>query len=323
MNQYHCYVDDKQGNIWKVPFIDVDWTTKQSGEAGKISFSFMRDLNFTVEVGHVIRFDIDTTPIFYGYIFDVAYDETAKGVATAYDQLIYLKNKTSHVFENQSASDITKLICAEYGLNMGAIDPTNLPISFIHQNKEAINAITDALNRTVSASNRLYTLYDDAGKINLRSLSNMTTDVVLAYESLATGYKYSQSISDDVYNKVKLIKKDEETGKKEIFVIQDAENIAKWGSLEYSETVDENLSDAEIQARTQLILKLKNRILRKLETQSLGDYKARAGAMVCVKFERENIASWFLVSEAQHKFENQAHTMKLSLFMPDLMEDKT
>lgn len=322
MNQYHCFVDDRQGNIWKVPFIDVDWTTKQSGEAGKISFSFMRDSSFVMEVGHVVRFDVDSTPIFYGYIFDVAYDETEKGTATAYDQLIYLKNKTSHVFENETASSITALICKEYDLTVGTIDNTTLPVSFIHQNKEAINAIVDALNRTVSSSNRLYTLYDDAGKINLRSLSNMTTDVVIAYESLATGYKYSRSISDDVYNNVKLIKKDEETSKQEIFIIKDAENIAKWGSLEYSETVDENLNDAEIQARAQLILKLKNRVLRKLEVQSLGNYRARAGAMVCVKFERENIASWFLVSEAQHKFENQNHTMKLSLFMPDVMEEK-
>lgn len=323
MNQYHCYVDDKQGNIWKVPFIDVDWTTKQSGEASKISFSFLRDPNIEIDTGHVVRFDVDKTPIFYGYIFDVEYDETEKGTAIAYDQLIYLKNKTSHVFENKTASDITQLICQEYGLNMGTIDDTSLPVSFIHQNKEAINAIVDALNRTVGATNRLYTLYDDAGKISLRSLSNMTTDVVIAYESLATSYKYSRSISEDVYNNVKLIKKNEEKSTKELFVIKDVENIAKWGSLEYSETVDEDLSDSEIQARAQLILKLKNRVLRKFSTQSLGNYRARAGAMVCVKFERENLASWFLISEAQHKFENQTHTMKLSLFMPDSMEDKT
>lgn len=324
MDRYTFYVDDRQGNIWQVRIIEAEWNTKQNGEAGKLSFSFIRDIDFDVLEGYVVRFDANDIPIFYGVIFDIKYDETEKGTATAYDQLIYLtKHQASYVFENQTASAILQAICKDYNLDVGVIDPTAQPLTLVHQDKKLSDIIRDALDRTTAAVRRLHTLYDDAGKVCLRELKNMMTDVVLAYGSLVTGYEYSRSISEDVYNNVRLIRKDEEKGVREVFVAKDHENIAKWGSLQYFATVDESLTDAQIQSRLQLIMKLKNRTLRKLSTQSLGDYRARAGAMVYVEFEREKIGTWFLISEAQHKFENQLHTMKLTMFMPDAMEEKT
>ena len=122
--KYACLVDTRDGDVWKVPFTRVKWTTKQNGEAGRLEFSFLRDKEMVVEPGNVVRFDMDDTSVFYGYVFDIRASDKDEIEVTAYDQLLYLRYKDTYKFREQSASDILRAICADTGLAVGTIEET-------------------------------------------------------------------------------------------------------------------------------------------------------------------------------------------------------
>ena len=46
----------------------------------------------------------------------------------------------------------------------------------------------------------------------------------------------------DTYNRIKLVRKNEKSGRTDVYIHEDTETIRKWGLLQYYAEVDENLN---------------------------------------------------------------------------------
>jgi hypothetical protein len=83
--------------------------------------------------------------------------------------------------------------------------------------------------------------------------------------------------------------------------------------------VDEASNAAQIQARAEMLLKLKNRKTKSLKLNNvLGDLRVFAGAGVVLGIKKlvvRGIAinKYFMVTSATHTFANDLHTMSLEL----------
>ena len=81
----------------------------------------------------------------------------------------------------------------------------------------------------------LHIIYDDYGKITLKNIGNMKLDILIDEET-AENYDYTSSIDGETYNKIKLVRENDEKGKREIYIAQDSENMNQWGVLQFFES---------------------------------------------------------------------------------------
>ena len=86
-----------------------------------------------------------------------------------------------------------------------------------------------------------------------------------------------------------------------------------WGVLQYFDTVDEN---ENAQAKADSLLKLYNQKTKGLKINGvLGDLRVRAGSLVIVQLDLDDtkVNNFMLVEKVTHSFENNHHSMDLTL----------
>ena len=138
---------------------------------------------------------------------------------TAYDQLRYLKNKDTKVYEDKTAAEFIRMVAADYSLNTGTIEDTAFVIeSRVEENTSLFEMIENALDLELTNTGELYVLYDDFGKLTLKHLSDMYVGEPGAYlmidEATGENFEYTSSIDDSTYNRVKLTYDNEERGRR-------------------------------------------------------------------------------------------------------------
>lgn len=148
---------------------------------------------------------------------------------TAYDQIRYLKNKDTLVYENKTADGVVALIGEKYGFNIGTLANTVWVIaSRVEDNVSLLDMISNALDQTLQNTGDLYILHDDFGKLNLSFLGDMYVPVMIDAET-GQNYDYESSIDENTYNRIKLVYDNEDAGKREVYIAQDSSNINRWG----------------------------------------------------------------------------------------------
>ena len=177
--------------------------------------------------------------------------------------------------------------------------------------------IANALDLTLTNTGEMYVLYDDFGKLTLKSLSSMYVGVPGAYlmidEETGENFDYTSSIDENTYNKIKLTYDNEDTGYREVYIAQDSSNINKWGILQYFDTLQKGENG---QAKADALLKLYNKKTRNLKiTNALGDNRVRAGSMVVINLDLGDIKlkNWMLVEKCKHTYKEGEHWMDLTL----------
>ena len=77
---------------------------------------------------------------------------------SAYDQLRYLKNKDTYVYENKTATEVVQMIAADFNLSVGAMDDTGFKIeSRSEPDKTLFDIILTALGLTTISTGQMYT----------------------------------------------------------------------------------------------------------------------------------------------------------------------
>lgn len=290
----------------------VSWETQRMGSPGKLTFSLILDGEEPKE-GAPVRFTWDGKDVFYGFLFTKERSKNGILKVTAYDQLRYLKNKDTIVYKNKTADQLVKMLCEDFGLVCGTLDSTGYIIeSRIEDNSTIFDMIYNALDLTIMSTGKMYVLYDDCGKIALRDVGKLITDIYLDAET-AQDFDYSSSIDKQTYNKIKLVRENKDTGKRDVFIAQHGENINKWGVLQHFDTIDGTTSG---KAKADALLKLYNGITRTLTVKGMfGDIKARAGAMITAKLDLGDmdLQNRMMIERATHTFKNCQHSMNLEL----------
>ena len=80
--------------------------------------------------GDHVALQIDGKDIFYGFVFTKKSSGKSDMVeVTAYDQLRYLKNKDTYVYEDKTAGDLIRMLAADFQLQTGEIEDTGFRIA--------------------------------------------------------------------------------------------------------------------------------------------------------------------------------------------------
>ncbi|MCM0744946.1 NlpC/P60 family protein [Clostridioides difficile] len=294
---------------------NITWEIERRGSPSKLEFTIVMDDILQFCEGNSVRLYYKGIGIFYGYIFQKKRDKENHIKIVAYDQLRYFKNKDTYVYSNKTASELVKMLAKDFNLKYNVIEDTKYKISRIEENKTLFDMILTALDDTLREKKEMYTLYDDFGRLTLKNVASMKLDTVMNNDVIED-FDYNSSIDSDTYTKIKLVRDNEETGKRDVYIAQDSTHMRSWGILQMFDTVDKNMSEAEIKQKCDILLKLYNKKTKSLSLKNvLGDIRVRAGCLVPVFLDLGDIElqNYMLVEKVKHTFENNSHFMDLTL----------
>lgn len=296
----------------------IEWSTERRSTPGKLTFNVLKDDILDFSEGSAVRLRVDGEPVFFGFVFTQKRNKDQIITVTAYDQLRYLQNKDTYVYENKTASQFVQMLAADFALQTGTLEDTGFVIaSRVEDNTSLFDMIENALDLTLQNTKEMFVLYDDFGKLTLKNISSMYVGEPGAYlmidEETGEDFEYQSSIDTDTYNKIKLTYDNEETGKREVYIAQDGSNINKWGILQYFDTLSKGENG---QSKADALLTLYNKKTRNLKiTNAIGDTRVRAGSMIVINLDLGDVKvkNFMLVEKVTHTFKLDEHFMDLTL----------
>lgn len=264
-------------------------------------------------LGKGVLFSYDGKELFRGFIFDADKDETGTITIKAYDILIYTTlNTEEYLFKNKRASDIAKRVLSDFAIPIGSIVKTDYIIPYrLFDGDTLYDIIMTGLKVTYDNTGTKYFMYAEKGKVYIKKKSEQVSYWVISEASNLTGYSISASIKD-VRNKVKL---KAETDENTITAIsEDKSNQNNYGTMQYYETVSDEVTYSELSKRAKNLL---NKMKKPLDKLSLNDVigipDVYTGRAVYVYIKDEGIAKPYYVTSDTHKFLGGKHLMSLEL----------
>lgn len=319
MNVVCIIQDNESGSIFDISELVTEaiWDTFLENQPGKLSLTYTDDGRATIHEGSSLSFTVDGRGVFFGYVITRSQtkDETRKIIA--YDQMFYLQNKDTYVFSDITASGVFEKICLDYKLKYKVVSASNyiLP-QRLHDGKSLFEIIKYGIYSALSGEGRWFIMRDNFGTLEFRDILTLKTFLYLGAGTPLTDFSYESSIGSDTFNRVKLVRENKKTVKREIYQIEDSSTIGKWGILQYFETVSDTMNEAQIKERAEQILRLKNRITKTVGLDHLGDLQAVAGSGIILGVEgldESLFNKYFMITKSSHTFKNDMHTMKLEL----------
>ncbi len=291
----------------------IVWSTERKSSPGELQFKIIKDNVLNISEGDAVRLRINNKNVFYGFVFKMTRDKEQLITVTAYDQLRYLKNKDTYVYENKTAGDLIKMIASDFQMKTGYIENTGFKIaSRVEENTSLFDMIQNALDLTMLNQSYMYVMYDDFGKITLKGLDNMRLNLLIDEET-GENFDYTSSIDENTFNRVKLTYDNDKTGEREIYIAQHGKNINSWGVLQYFDKLQQGENG---KAKANALLSLYNKKTRNLSVKNaLGDIRVRAGSMVVVMLNLGDVKlkNLMLVEKCKHEFYQNQHFMTLTL----------
>lgn len=293
--------------------VTIEWERK--GQPGKLVFEVVKSTGLSFQEGDPCRFSVDGTPVFYGFVFEKSRKGSNPNVikVTVYDQLYYLKNKDTYVYEGKTATEVIKMIAEDFQLNVGTLDNTGYVIpSRVEDNQTLFDIIQTALDETLKATGQMFVLYDAAGKLTLKNIGSLKLNMLIDDET-AGDFDYKSSIASQTYDKIKLSFENKDTGKREIYIAQDSSHINQWGVLQYYEKLN---SSANAKAMADALLSLYNTKTRTLKLQDvLGDIRVRGGSLLVTMLGLGdiNVSNYLMAEQVKHTFRDGQHLMDLKM----------
>ena len=144
----------QHGNTLQYPAVSegIEWQLERQGSPGKLTFTVVKDETLNFAEGDPVRLTVDGTDVFYGFVFTKKRTKEQTIDVTAYDQLRYLKNKDTYVYENKTATEVIQMIAADFKLNTGTLEDTGYKIgSRTDDDTTLFDIIQNALDETLTA----------------------------------------------------------------------------------------------------------------------------------------------------------------------------
>lgn len=314
--------DNRNGITFDVSNVvsDTTITTYLEDNPGKLEFTILSARSLTFYEGATVSVILDGYNMFKGFVFKKSRDQDVKKIkVTCYDQLRYLKNKDSRVFENVTSNQIFEQLCKDFVLKYKTVDKSSYICAPRSEDATSLyDMIKNALDDTLINTGNWYFIRDNFGTLEHLNIMSCIRPEVLGDKSFVTGFEYETSIDDEVYNQIKLYRDNETTGKREVFIVNDTvnggEKIKRWGILQLYEKVDEKYNLAQIESRALRMLKYYGETKRNLSLNCLGIKEFFAGCIFKCKIADLgdlSLNSYLIVTECTHKISNEQHTMDI------------
>ena len=152
----------------------AEWQTDISGSAGKLTCSILCDGAFEIFEGAPLRLKAEGKNVFFGYVFGKTAGADGRMRLVCYDQIRYLLNKDTYVYEGKTASQLITLIAEDLSLKIGDVEDSKYVIPYrVEENSTLLDMIENALELTYHNSGKRFVLYDGFGKLCLKEMTSM------------------------------------------------------------------------------------------------------------------------------------------------------
>lgn len=296
------------------PLIEGELTLSSTmyGACSTLGFKVIKDENISMLEGDMVTLIIDGVKMFKGFIFSKKRDKNDIIYVTCYDQIRFLLNKDTKIYENLTATQFINTICNEYKLKIGSIDNTKYVIERrVDADRKLLDMIYSAINITQNMTGEKYVFYDDFMAITLKNVKDMKTDYLLDNKE-AINFSYESSIDENTYTQIKVV--DDITYKlREVVVVSDEEKIKKFGILQKLYYLKNDLNPKEFARKR---LEEQKSETRKLDVYgATGRLNLRAGNSIIVDLNLGDILYNDLctITHLRHKFTYDHHTMDMTL----------
>lgn len=288
---------------------------------GKCSFSLDTNIyKIDLPMGSTISLKVTeggkTKGKFFGYIFSAEPGEKSTNY-TAYDQLRYLKNNESYVLTNMTHEMVIRNIGKDFQLRLGTIEGVGYRLpERVEDNKALGDIIQRALDFTLQGTGRMFIIRDEFGYLCCRDVSRLMTNIVIGDNSLMKDYTYKADIDNETYNAIKLYKDNQDTGKREVYIVKDSNNQRRWGVLQKFQSIDENTTDAQAREKASQLLSLYNKVNRTLKLKCKGVLDLEPGNGIYLQLNNIPGIKYnqnAIISKIDDTYENGIHSMDIEV----------
>ncbi len=266
--------------------------------------------NLSCEDGKICAVYFKGEEIFRGLIMSDAAGKRRQLNITAYDNCIYLSNnKDSFSYKEKRADEIFSDCLARLNLEVGEIVNTEHIIpELIKPATSFWDVIEDALSQTYAVNGKRYYVSSDKGKISLKRRLEQKSISVLEVDANIENYDRTRSITN-TRTRLKLSTSEGEV--KKTFINSELEE--KIGMFQDVDSVEEDITETELQQRVDTFRKEKALVQQELKVTCLGNIAIRSGSCVYVQIPQIQERRVMYVDEDTHTFEKGSHKMILKL----------
>lgn len=323
MNIYATLYDNRNEKAYDISQVihNVEITTHIKDDPGKATFDVIKSDGLEFWEGATVSIQLDGYKLFRGFVFSKKRNKESDFISvTCYDQLRYLKNKDSYVFENMTSDQIFSRICTDFVLKHRVVDKSSYVCAPRSNDATGLyEMVKTALDDTLINSKKWFIIRDNYGVLEHINVFSLQAGVVLGDESGVEDFTYETSIDSDTYNQIKLYRDNQDSGKREVFIVNDTINkgstLKAWGILQLYEKVDEKLNTAQVEQKAKGLLRLYNNTKRSLKLQCMGVPHICAGSIFQCSIKDLGdiyLNRYLLVTQCSHKISNGVHTMELT-----------
>ena len=279
---------------------DITWETNRKNTPGKLVFTVMQDESIKFQEGNAVSLQVNGIPLFYGFVFSRSRDKSHQIKVTCYDQIKYLiKNNDTYQYENKQVGDVVRMIAEDYRLNVGSLESGGYSMTQYEEEETLYDIIQNAMDLTLMNTGTLFVLYDDFGKLTLKNIESMKTNILIDEET-GENYTYTSSIDELTYNQIRLYYDNEETGTREVYIAKDSENINRWGVLQYTEQLNDPTSG---QVKADALLEYYDKVTRGLDVSGCvmkGKLQAGNSVGVILNLGEIKIQNYMVAEKVTH-----------------------
>lgn len=272
-------------------------------------------LNLNIGAGDTIKLYENEENIFFGEV-QTAEKLSQYGTITysCMDLLAHLLRSTAiYNFENTTAEDITRKVCADFEIETDKIVASRATIKkMIVDGSTIYDIIMQAYTKASRQTGELYICRMNGSKLSVEIKGTEVQNFVLAEEYNITNSTYQETIE----NMVNVVKIYDDTGK-QIGEVKNDEWIQKYGI--YQQIYKKEKGINEVTAATNMFTGIEKKVtLDGID----GDLKCIAGNAVEVQDKATGLDGIFWIDSDTHIWENGTHIMNLELNFKNLMDEK-
>lgn len=295
----------------------VRWSGRKGSSARTITVAMIDDDGYRharsgidVADGNQCVFLVDGKERFRGILMNQNQGDNKQLKFKAYDNGIYLaNNKDTFVYKNKTADQVFSDVCSRFGIPTGEVAKCSYKIpEFTKSKTTGQDAVLDALSLDYKATGTRHFISSDKGKLSLLQRRDQVISFVVDGDANLYGYSYTKSI-ESIKTRVKMISKEGTT-------LAEKSNSSleqKIGIFQEIQQPDESLTKAQVKDLVGSVLDTLDDPEETLMLNILGDPDVISGKAILVKIPHLDISRAYYVDSDDHTFEDNMHTMSLTL----------
>ena len=295
----------------------VRWSGRKGSSARTITVAMIDDDGYRharsgidVADGNQCVFLVDGKERFRGILMNQNQGDNKQLKFKAYDNGIYLaNNKDTFVYKNKTADQVFSDVCSRFGIPTGEVAKCSYKIpEFTKSKTTGQDAVLDALSLDYKATGTRHFISSDKGKLSLLQRKDQVISFVVDGDANLYGYSYTKSI-ESIKTRVKMISKEGTT-------LAEKSNSSleqKIGIFQEIQQPDESLTKAQVKDLVGSVLDTLDDPEETLMLNILGDPDVISGKAILVKIPHLDISRAYYVDSVVHTFEDNMHTMSLTL----------